>query len=79
MNRASLEQRITHPKRFVQALVNESGIIVGTSQGGFIRGKILSHATMMRLSQHSYFQEVWTIILDRVIGILAPILAQDLI
>ncbi|PMD49516.1 uncharacterized protein K444DRAFT_622585 [Hyaloscypha bicolor E] len=68
MNRASLEQRITHPKRFVQALVNESGIIVGTSQGGFIRGKILSHATMMRLSQHSYFQEVWTIILDRVIA-----------
>lgn len=61
-------ENVVLPRRVVPSLENEADIVVVTGYSGIVKGKISLSTTMMRLSQRSKFQEVWTVRLDNTLG-----------
>lgn len=61
-------ENVVLPRRVVPNLEKEADIVVVTGYSGIVKGKISLSTTMMRLSQRSKFQEVWTVRLDSTLG-----------
>ena len=59
-----LPETIVPPQRVVPSLKVEGDVVIVTGYSGTLRGKISSSTTVMRLSQRSKFQEVWSVRLD---------------
>lgn len=64
----SVARKTCNPQRCIQNITKETDIIVLMSENRTMRGQLSPSTTMMQMSLHSRFQEVWAITLDTTIG-----------